>query len=143
MIPDRRSRVFSFLLALAAFTATNACSASTPHLTDVGVFSDKALSKPSTAFAKQDAIYAQCSAANAGGKVSVVWHLISEKVDGQPPNAANPSLDKSFDLDGDATTDYTLTPSGSGWPAGTYRLEVDLLIDGQQKDQKTAEITVS
>jgi len=143
MKPPYRTNVTRFLLGLVALAAMTACSVSTAHLTDLVIAKDKDLSTPTTTFAKTDSIYAKSGVANTPGKVTIQWHLIAEKVEGQAPNAPIPTLDKSFDLDSDGTSTYDLSPPPSGWPVGTYKLEVDMMVDGQQKDQKTAEITIS
>jgi hypothetical protein len=48
------------------------------------------------------------------------------------------------DLPGSGTATFTFTPPPAGWPKGKYKLEVVMLNEnGEQKDQKTAEFSVS
>jgi hypothetical protein len=131
------------LLGLTALAAMTACSVSTAHLTDLTTGTDKAVTTPTSTFAKGDTIYAKTDVANTPSKVTVQFHVIAEKVTGQPANAPIPSLDESVDLATDGTATMTLTPSASGWPTGTYKIEADMMVDGTQKDQKTAEFTVN
>jgi hypothetical protein len=138
-----RPQTMRFFVSLAALVALAACSVSTAHLTDLKVGNDKALATTTTTFAKTDSIYASADVANTPSKVTVQWHFIAEKVAGQPPNSTIPSFDLSKDLESDGTATYNLTPPPAGWPAGTYKIEVDMMVDGAQKDQKTAEITVN
>jgi hypothetical protein len=118
-----------------------ACSASTAHIGSLKVGKDKDVTTETTTFGPHDSIYAKGDASNVG-KVTMVWHLIAENVKGQAPNTAIPSLDKSFDVDSDSTVNYDLSPNDAGWPAGTYKIVLTMMEDGQQRDQKTAEITV-
>ncbi|HTA37487.1 MAG TPA: hypothetical protein VK760_00340 [Candidatus Acidoferrales bacterium] len=100
------------------------------------------MSNPTTTFGASDTVYAQSGAANTAGKVTLSWHFIAENVKGIPPNSLQKNNDVSNDLDGDGTSTYTLTPPASGWPTGTYKIVVDLMIDGTQKEEKTTEFTV-
>ncbi|HEY9086280.1 MAG TPA: hypothetical protein VIN40_10170 [Candidatus Tyrphobacter sp.] len=143
MITRPRTGLYRSLMCLAALAVIPACSFTTAHLTSLTVAKDSALTTPTTTFAPTDTIYAQSGVANIPGKVTMQWHLIAEHVTGQPANTPIPQVDKSFDLSSDGTSTYDLSPPTAGWPAGTYRIEVDMMVDGQQKDQKTAEFTVA
>jgi hypothetical protein len=137
------STPFRLLVSLVAVAAVAACSVSTAHLTDLKVGKDKDISTPVSTFAPTDTIYASSGVANTPSKVTLQWHLIAEKVTGQSPNFEIPQVAKSFDLDSDGTSTYDLSPPSAGWPTGTYEIKVDMLVDGQQKDEKTAEFTVA
>ena len=130
------------LLGLGMIAAVSACSVSTAHLTDITITKDKAATTAGSTFGRTDTIYAHIGVANTPSKVTLVWHVIAEKVTGQPANTKIPGLDESQDFPSDATSDITLSPPTAGWPAGTYRIEADMMVDGAQKDQKTAEFTV-
>jgi hypothetical protein len=133
------SRALVGLVALAAMTA---CSVSTAHLTDLSLSKDKDMSNPTTTFAPTDTVYAQSGVANTPSKVTLQWHFIAENVKGIPPNSLQKSNELSTDLPSDGTSSYSLTPPPSGWPAGTYKIVVDLMIDGTQKEEKSTEFTV-
>jgi hypothetical protein len=122
--------------------AVSACSVSTAHLTNITITKDKAGATAASTFGRTDTIYAHSGVANTPSKVTLVWHLVAEKVTGQPANTKIPSLDESYDFPSDGTSDYTISPPTAGWPAGTYHVEADMMVDGAQKDQKTAEFTV-
>jgi hypothetical protein len=130
------------VVALAAGAALAGCSVSTAHLSDLKVTSDKDYANAATSFGANDTVYVQSGVANNPDKAVLQWHTVAEKVDGQKAGTVITPLDKSFDVNGDQTATYNLTPPPSGWPKGTYKVEIDLMIDGAQKEQKTAEFTV-
>ncbi len=138
----QRPQTMRFLVSIAALVALAACSASTAHLTDLTMSKSKDMSSPTTTFDAGDTVYAQSGVANTPSKVTLNWHFIAENVKGVPPNSAQKNNDVSNDLPADGTSTYTLTPPASGWPTGTYKIVVDLMIDGTQKEEKTAEFTV-
>jgi hypothetical protein len=132
-----------FFVSLAALVALAACSVSTAHMTDLTLSKSKDMSSPTTTFAATDTVYAQTCVANNPSKVTLNWHFIAENVKGIPPNSLQKANDVSNDLEGDTNTStYTLTPPASGWPTGTYKIVVDMMIDGTQKEEKTTEFTV-
>jgi hypothetical protein len=133
------SRVFTCLVALVAISA---CSVSTAHLTDLKLAKDKAMTTATDTFAPTDEVFAQSGIANNPSKATLVWHITAVNVKGQPPNTKISQLDKSFDLDSDGTSSYNITPPTAGWPVGSYQIEVDMMVDGVQKEQKTATFTV-
>jgi hypothetical protein len=142
----RHGRIpYGLVIALVSLATISACSfsATTAHLTGLKVGTDKAMTTETSRFGRTDTIYAQSGVANNAGKVTLQWHLIAEKVQGQRANTAIPEADKSFDLDGDGTASYNVSPPTAGWPKGTYKIQVDMVYVGRQKDQKTAEFTVS
>lgn len=130
-------------LAVVMAIATAACSASTAHIGDFTTSADKDFTTPTTTFKPADAIYAKATAANVPGKVTLKFSTIAENVKGQPANAPQPALDKSFDLNGDSSATYTLTPN-SEWPTGTYKITATLYDeDGTTvRDTKSVEVTV-
>ncbi len=143
MITRRRPSLYQSVMCLAVLAVIPACSFATVHLTGLKVGKDRALTTETSTFASTDTVYAQAGVANSPGKVTLRWHVIAEHVTGQPANTTIPNLGTSYDLEGDGTGLYGLTAPTAGWPTGTYRIEVDMMVDGQQKDQKTAEFTVA
>jgi hypothetical protein len=143
MTTSYKANFSRILLGLTALAAMTACSVSTAHLTDITMGTDKPVTTPTTTFAKTDTIYAKTDVANTPSKVTVQFHVIAEKVTGVAPNSPIPALDESVDLASDGTATMTMTPSANGWPSGTYKIEADMMVDGAQKDQKTAEFTVN
>ena len=133
--------VFAGFAALAVLTACN-FSASTAHISDLKVGTDTDVTTPSATFGKTDTIYAVAHVANAPFKTTLTYHLMAEKVEGQPPNTTIVQLDKSFDLNSDADVRINYSAPTAGWPAGTYKIDAVLTEDGNKRDEKTAEITV-
>jgi hypothetical protein len=130
------------MLGLAVFLAASGCNATTAHLDDIKTGADKAVNTPSSTFGPKDTIYAVTSVDNNPDKVTLQWHVIAEKATGISPNFKITTADVSEDIDGDHTSTYTLTPPPNGWPTGTFKIEADMIVNGDQKDQKTAEFTV-
>jgi len=133
---------YRVLMCLAAMAAVSACSASTAHLSSLTTAKDKAITTPASSFAPTDTIYAQAVASNLPDPVTLQFHVIAEKVTGQAANTPIPSLDEAVNLSSDGNGTLTLTAPTAGWPTGTYKIECDMMDNGQQKDQKTTEFTV-
>jgi ABC-type oligopeptide transport system substrate-binding subunit len=130
-------------LAVAALAACS-FSVSTAHISSLKVTKEKDGTNETNSFGPHESIFAQGEVANVPSKVTVKWRLITEKVEGQPANAAVPGMDKSFELPADGTSSYHLSPSEAGWPPGKYKIEFSMLNEnGEQKDQKIAPFTVS
>lgn len=119
-----------------------ACSASTAHISSLKIAKDDSFTTETTSFAPTDTIYAQATASNLPNAITLEWHITADNVTGQSPNTQITALDKSFTLPSDGTSTYTLSAPTAGWPAGTYTIEVDMMDNGQQRDKKTADITV-
>jgi hypothetical protein len=143
MITRHRTTLARAFTCLVALVAMSACSVSTAHLTDLKLSKDKDMTAAADTFAPTDTIYATSGIANNPSKATLVWHITAVNAKGQPPNTKIAQLDKSFDLDADGTSSYSLTPPTAGWPVGSYQIEVDMMIDGVQKEQKTATFTVA
>lgn len=130
--------------AFAIFLAVLfACNFSTAHLSSLKVGKDRAVSQETNSFSPNDPFYAVATVSNAPGKVQVKGRLVIEDVAGEKPGPV-PNLERTLDLDGSGNATFSFTPPPSGWPAGKYKIEVIMLNDkGEQKDQKSASLTVS
>ena len=118
-------------------------SASTANISGLKIGKDKNVSQETSSFGAQDTIYATAEIANAPDKLKVKGRLVVDDVAGQQKGPV-PGLEDTVDLPGSGTAIFTFTPPASGWPKGKYKLEVLMLNqDGEQKDQKTANFTVS
>ncbi|QBB70128.1 hypothetical protein ELE36_06965 [Pseudolysobacter antarcticus] len=123
-----------------------ACSVSftTSHLSSLIVSKEKDSSTEASTFGVHDTVYAKGVVSNVSGKVTLQWHLIAEKVAGQPDNFLIAALDKSFELPSDGNSSYDLSPPDAGWPAGKYRIELHMLVEsGEDKDMKSSVFTVT
>ncbi len=138
----QRSPFFALLVSCGLVALGSGCSATTAHLSDMKTGTDKAVTTPASIFGAMDTIYAQTSVANNVGEVTLQWHVIAEHAAGISPDFKITTADVSQTIKGDDTSSYTLTAPPKGWPKGTYKIEVDMLYAGSQKDQKTAEFTV-
>jgi hypothetical protein len=140
---SRKTLIGQIVAGAALAFAVAACSASTSHIASVSVGTDKDVTTPATTFGPKDDIFAKADAANVAGKVTVLVQLEAVQVAGQQPNTIIKQFDKSFDMDSDGTVDYHLSPPTAGWPAGSYKILVTMTEDGTQRDQKSADFTVS
>jgi hypothetical protein len=101
------------------------------------------MSIPAKTFGPRDTIYSQTGVANNTGKATIQWHMIAEKVQGQPPHSTIGLFEKSFEIDGhDGPAIYNVSAPTAGWPLGTYELEAGLLVDGRVKELEIAEFTI-
>ena len=140
----RPRKFYPVFVAISALALASACSFTTAHISSLKLGKDKDVTNETTSFGSNDTIYAVARVSNVPSKVTVKVNLILEKVEGQPENAPEPGSEKSFDFPQDGWMTYTLTPPPSGWPPGTYRVEARMFIEnGEQKDQKSANFTVS
>ena len=136
-----RLSVIGATLMLALLTA---CSFTTAHLSSFKLGKDKDVTTETSKFGPKDEVWAKTEVSNVPSKVTLKFSLVLVKVEGQPEGLHNPGTDYNIDMASSGTGTYHLTPPPAGWPAGTYRVEVAMVTDsGEQKDQKTAEFTVS
>ena len=118
-------------------------SASTANISDLKVSKDKAAAQPTSSFAARDTVYAVATISNAPGAVKVKGRLAIVDVAGETAGPI-PGLETTLDLPGSGTATFTFTPPTSGFPPGKYKVEVFMLNEsGEQKDQKSADFTVS
>lgn len=130
------------LAAVALVAVVLACGASTANISSLKIGKDQAVSSEASAFQGTDGIYAVATISNAPGKVKVRGRMLFDNVAGQQAGPI-PGLEKTIDLDGSGTASFSFTPT-EAWPKGSYKIEVTLMDDsGAQKDQKTANFSVS
>lgn len=128
---------------LLLLVAASACSFTTANISSLKLGKDKAVTQETSSFGARDTVYAGAVISNAPGKVKVKGRLVVDNVPGQQSGPI-PGLEKTLDLPGSSTADFTFSPPTAGWPKGTYKLEVLMLNEnGEQKDQKSASFTVS
>ena len=141
----RRKR-FDLALALGLFVFVGlACnfSASTANISGLKLGKDKDVTAETSTFAATDTVYGLATISNAPGAVKVRGRLAIDKVEGEQSGPI-PGLEKTLDLPGSGTATFTFSPPSAGWPKGKYKIEVFMLNEnGEQKDQKTADFTVS
>lgn len=122
-------------------TAISACNASTSHIGGLKLATDSNMTNAVTdSIGPTDQIFAKADASNVASKVTVTMELDAVNVKGVPAGVIKPTV-KSFDLDSDNTVSYHLTPPGSGWPPGTYKVVATMMDNGTQRDQKSQQFT--
>ena len=126
------------LLALAP-----ACELSTANISDLKIGKDKNVSSATNTFAPNDTVHAVATVSNVPDKVQVRGRLVIDSVEGEKSGPI-PGAEKVLDMPGSGTASFTFTPPPDGWPSGKYKVEVHVLNEGgEQKDQKSADFTVS
>lgn len=145
MNPSPSKSWFSVAGAVLIAAVLSACGDSGPaRLDSVKLGKDENLSTETAAFAPTDTIYSKAKVAGSPDKVSIKWQLFLDKVEGQPENSHNNGTDVSIDLsNGQNLSTYHLTAPPSGWPKGTYHIDVRMLVGGEQKEQKNVPFTIN
>jgi len=131
-----------FVLLLVAAPGCHV-SFTTANISSLKLGKDKSVSQPTASFASTDTIYAVAVISNAPGALKVKGRLIVDAVEGQKSGPV-PGMETTVDLTGSGQATFTFSPPTAGWPKGSYKVEVLMLeSDGEQKDQKTANFSVS
>ncbi len=131
------------LCLLLASAVACSFSVSTANISSLKLGTDKTVTKETTTFSATDMIYGVAEVSNAPSKVKVKGTFIIDNVEGEKSGPV-PGLETTVDLPGSGTATFTFTPPPTGWPKGKYKLDVVMLNEnGEQKDQKTAEFSVS
>jgi hypothetical protein len=142
MRTKRRDLALGLGLLIFAGLACN-FSASTANISGLKLGKDQNVSAETSSFAPGDTVYALATVSNAPGAVKVKGRPVIDAVEGEASGPI-PGLEKTLDLPGSGTATYTFSPPTSGWPKGKYKVEVMMLDEkGEQKDQKTANFSVS
>ena len=131
------------LCLLLASAVACSFSVSTANISSLKLGTDKTVTRETTNFSATDTIYGVAEVSNAPNKVKVKGTFVVDNVEGEKSGPV-PGLETTVDLPGSGTATFTFTPPPTGWPKGKYKLEVVMLNEnGEQKDQKTAEFSVS
>lgn len=142
MRKNRLNIVFALGILFAATVACN-FSATTANISSLKVGKDADVKSESTTFAPADVMYGVATISNAAEKLKVTGRLVAEDVDGVPTGPIQ-GLEKTIDMPGAGTAKFNFSAGPNGWPKGKYKMEVLMLNEaGEQKDQKSATITVS
>ncbi|OLE55752.1 MAG: hypothetical protein AUG51_02140 [Acidobacteria bacterium 13_1_20CM_3_53_8] len=140
MRTTRWNLVLGLGLLLAAALA---CSFGTANISSLKLGKNKSVSEETSNFSSNDTVYAVAEISNVPSKVKVKARVVIDDVEGH--QSGSPASDEpSLDLPGSGTATFTFTPPPTGWPKGKYKVEVVMMDEnGAQKDQKTANFTVS
>ena len=120
MRTQRRNLAFSLGLLLVAALACK-FNASTANISSLKIGKDKDISQEASSFGPNDTIYAVAEISNASEKLKAKGRLVFDDVPGQQSGPI-PGLEKTLDLPGSATANFTFSPPASGWPPGKYKL---------------------
>jgi hypothetical protein len=143
MIPTNRRPLLVGVGLMLLVAQACQFSVSTANLSGLKLGKDKTVSQETSTFDANDTVYGVATVSNAPSKVKVKGRLVADDVPGEQSGPI-PGLETTVDLPGSGTATFTFTPPPDGWPKGKYKVEVLMLNeDGQQKDQKTAEFSIS
>lgn len=118
-------------------------SVTTANISGLRLGTNKSVSQPTSNFASNDTVYAVAEIANAPGALKVKGRLVVDAVEGQKSGPV-PGAETTVDMTGSGQATFSFTAPAAGWPKGRYKVEVFMLdSDGEQKDQKTADFSVS
>ena len=118
-------------------------SCTTANISSLTLSKDEKGAVQTKEFAPGDTVYVTATVSNNPSNVKLTFRVVAEKVEGMRENLPLPSSEKSMDLPGSGYGTYHLSPPPQGWPAGQYRVEVVMLYNGEQKDQKAGTFTVT
>lgn len=141
-----RTKRWDLTLGLGVLLVTAlACnfSASTANISSLKLSKEKGAAAETSSFAAGDTIYATAVISNAPDKLKAKGILSAEQVEGLDAGPI-PGAETTLDLPGSATATFTFTPPAGGWPAGRYKVDVQMLNEGgEKKDEKSATFNVS
>ncbi len=139
---NRLDLIFAFGMLLAITIACN-FSATTANISDLKIGKDANVSAEADTFGSSDVVYAVATISNASEKLKVTGRMLAEDVEGIPKGLI-PGLENSVEMPGAGTAKFNFTAGESGWPEGTYKVEILMMNEaGEQKDQKSVTFTVS
>lgn len=137
----KRSTLLGLTLSLL-FVASCKVGCTTANISSLKFSKDKDGNNETKEFSPTDTIYIIAPISNNASKVTVKFRIIAEKVEGMPENSPLPKLEASYDQEGSGYRPYILTPEPGGMRPGRYRVEVAMLYNGEQKDQKSDTFTI-
>lgn len=129
---------FSFLLSVML-----ACNFTTANISSLKISTDEEGKNAATTFKPGDKIYAVANIANNGGTVQAKFRVLYDNVAGQTSGNVVQGAEKTLDVEGSRPAVFWITLPTQGFENGRYKVEVTMLKDGQQKDQKTETFEVS
>ena len=118
-------------------------SATTANISSLKVGKDANVTSENDTFAPGDTIYAIATISNASEKLKVTGRLLAEDVEGLPQGLV-PGAEDTVEMPGAGTAKFNFSAGQRGWPKGKYKVEILMKNEaGEQKDQKTATVSVS
>ncbi len=118
-------------------------SVTTANISDLKLGTDKSVSQPTSNFKSNDTVYAVAEISDVPSAVKVKGRLVIDNVEGEESGPV-PGAEKTLDMTDSGEATFTFSAPATGWPPGKYKIEVFMMdSDGTQKDQKTANFSVS
>ncbi len=137
-----KNRLVSLVSIGALLTAAIACNMSTANMSSLKVSKDKEGKQETTSFKAGDTLYAAATISNSPGKVTVVYKVNADEVQGMTKGQTVPGTEVKLDLPSSGVASYSL-PLPAGVKGGKYVLVADMLNEtGEKKDGKSSNITI-
>lgn len=137
---------WTFLISLGLLmAAVLACKGSltTANISSLKISSDEAGHTESKSFKPGDKVYAVAQVSNNISKVQVKFRVLYDNVEGESAGTMLPGAEKTLDVEGSRAATFWLSLPSEGFHNGRYKIEVTMLSNGEQKDQRTATFEVS
>jgi hypothetical protein len=123
--------------------AVLACGATTANISSLKVSTDEDGKNEVKSFKPGDKVYAVAQIANNGSNVQTKFRVLFDDVEGEKAGTLVQGAEKTLDVEGDHPAIFWITLPAAGFKNGRYKVEVNMLYSGEQKDQKTATFDVS
>lgn len=132
------------LLALVAVIAVVlACNATTANISSLKISTDDQGKNETKTFRPGDKVYAVAQIANNGGKVEAKFRVLYDDVEGEKAGTQLQGAEKTLEVEGDRPAIFWINLPAAGLKNGRYKVEVNMLYSGEQKDQKTATFDIT
>ncbi len=136
----------NLLLALASLlTAALACNYSftTANISGLKISREKNAATETSNFESGATVYIVAQISNTSDKHKVTSRVLYDDVQGHDSGKPVPGAETSVEVPGATAATFTLTPPGTGWEAGKYKVEVVLKNEsGKEIDQKSSSFSV-
>ena len=135
----KSNSVLSLGLVLALALA---CNFTTANISRVVLSTNSDGSSPTSTFRPDATVNVIATVSNSMSRTTVRSRLYFENVAGTQSNDMVPGTEKVVNLEASGTAQFTYSRDG-GMPPGTYRIEIVLLHNGEQRDQENVTFTVA
>ena len=138
------SNIWNGGLALCLFFAVLfACNATTANISGLKISTDEEGKHETSSFKPGDKVYAVAQISNNSGQVQAKFRVLYDDVKGEPSGTLVEGAEKTLDIEGNRPAIFWITLPERGFGNGRYKVEVNMLTGGEQKDQKTSTFDVS
>ena len=138
-----RVRWTSLLAFGVVLAVVLACGATTANISSLKISTDEDGKNETKTFKPGDKVYAVAQIANNGGKVEAKFRVLYDDVEGEQSGSQVSRAEKTLEVEGNRPAIFWITLPSSGFKNGRYKVEVNMMYAGEQKDQKTSTFEVT